>query len=82
MTFFCFGVHDNELGDKIERSQNDSTSTIIAVISWSLERSGIVECDRGKYGGPQVSRQNFLIYGKTLNSFHNTLLFRAKFLIL
>ena len=31
------------------------------------------------YGGPQVSRQNFLIHGKTLNFLDKTLLFRAKF---
>ena len=48
MTFFCFGVHDNERGDKIKRPQNDLTRTIIAVRFWCLESSGIVEYDSGK----------------------------------
>ena len=34
------------------------------------------------YSDPQVSRQKFLIHSKTLNSFHNTLLFGAKFLFI
>ena len=34
------------------------------------------------HGDPQVSRQNFLIHRKTLNSFHNTLKFGAKFSII
>ena len=41
-------MHDNELGDKIKRPQNNLTHTIIAVRFWSFGSSGIAEYDRGK----------------------------------
>ena len=43
---------------------------------WICHDEFEIHCD------PQMPRQNFLIHGKTLNSFHNTLLFGAKFLII
>ena len=54
----------------------------IATVNLNLQlRIWICHGEFKIYCDPQVSRQNFLVHSKTLNSLHNTLFFGAKFFI-